>query len=51
MELGNYFKVKNASQIIDEVKAVVLNWNHYADKCEVSEESKKRIEKIILRMS
>ncbi len=50
LELGNYFKVKNASQIIDEVKSVVLNWNQYADNCEVGEESKKRIEKAILRM-
>ena len=51
MELGNYFKIKNASKIIDEVQAVVFNWKMYADQCEVSTESKNRIEKIIGRNS
>lgn len=49
MELGEYFKIKNASKIIDEVQAVVFNWKTYADQCEVSPESKNRIEKIIGR--
>ena len=51
MELGNYFKIKNASKIIDEVQAVVFNWKMYADQCGVSTESKNRIEKIIGRNS
>lgn len=49
MELGDYFKIKNANKIIDEVQAVVFNWKIYADQCEVSNESKNRIEKIIGR--
>ena len=49
IELGNYYKMKNASKIIDEVQAVVLNWKMYADLCRVSEESKNRIEKVIAR--
>ena len=51
MELGNYFKIKNASKIIDEVQAVIFNWKMYADQCEVSTESKNRIGKIIGRKS
>ena len=49
MELGDYFKIKNVSKIIDEVQAVIFNWKMYADQCEVSTESKNRIEKIIGR--
>lgn len=49
MELGDYYKVKNSGKIIDEVQAVVFNWKIYADQCEVSAESKNRIEKIIGR--
>ena len=49
MELGDYFKIKNANKIIDEVQAVVFNWKAYADQCEVSNESKKQIKKIIGR--
>lgn len=51
MELGDYFKIKNANKIIDEVQDVVFNWKMYADQCEVSTESKNRIEKIIGRNS
>ena len=51
MELGNYFKVKNASQIIDQVHAVIHNWKDYAKQCEVSKDSKNRIEKVIGRNS
>jgi len=51
MELGNYFKVKNASQIIDQVHAVIHNWKDYAKQCEVSNDSKNRIEKAIGRNS
>jgi serine/threonine-protein kinase HipA len=47
MELGNYFKVKNASKIIDDVRSVVSNWKFYADQCDVSKASKNKIEKII----
>lgn len=50
MELGDYFKVKNAGKIIDEVQDIVMNWKVYADRCEVREESKNRIEKVIQGM-
>ena len=51
MDLGDYFKIKNASKIIDEVQAVVNNWNWYAASCEVSSESKKQIEKVLVSRS
>jgi len=51
VELGDYFKVKNAGKIIDEVRDIILNWKAYADQCEVSEASKNRIEKVIRNMS
>ncbi len=47
MELAAYFKIKNASDIIDEVQAVVFNWKTYAEQGEVSNESKNKITKII----
>ncbi len=46
MELGAYYKVKNAGDIIDEVQAVIFNWKKYADRCEVGEESKNKIGKV-----
>jgi serine/threonine-protein kinase HipA len=49
MELANYFKIKNASKIIDEVHSIVLNWKNYADACKVSKASKNRIDKVIGR--
>jgi serine/threonine-protein kinase HipA len=49
MELADYFKVKNASNIIDQVQNVIYNWKTYADQCEVSTDSKNRIEKVIGR--
>jgi serine/threonine-protein kinase HipA len=49
MELADYFKVKNASNIIDQVQNVIYNWKTYADQCEVSSDSKNRIEKVIGR--
>ncbi len=47
MELADYFKIKNANDIINQVQNTVYNWKVYADKCEVSTDSKKRIEKVI----
>ena len=47
LELANYFKVKNASQIIHQVQEVVYNWKHYAKQCKVSDDSKNKIEKVI----
>ena len=47
MELANYFKIKNASHIIDHVKAVIYNWKVYAKESNVSTDSKNRIEKVI----
>ena len=49
MELADYFKVKNASNIIDEVQAVVFNWKTYAEQGEVSNESRNKINKVIGR--
>ena len=49
MDLADYFRIKNASAIIDEVQSVIFNWKKYADKCKVSKESKSRIEKVIGR--
>lgn len=49
MELANYFTVKNASNIIDQVQSVIYNWKRYADECEVTTVSKNRIEKVIGR--
>ena len=39
--------MKNACQIIDQVQAVIYNWNDYAKQCKVSSDSKKRIQKVI----
>jgi serine/threonine-protein kinase HipA len=47
MELANYFKIKNASQIIDQVQLVIYNWKDYAKQCKVSSDSKNRIQKVI----
>jgi serine/threonine-protein kinase HipA len=47
MELANYFKIKNASAIIDQVQEVIYNWKAYAKKSNVTNESKKRIQKLI----
>ena len=51
MELADYFKVKNASDIIDAIQAVVFNWKTYAEQGEVSKESKNKIDKVIGRKS
>ena len=47
MELADYFKVKNAKAIIDQVQSIVFNWKMYADQCEVSKVSKNKIDKLI----
>lgn len=47
MELADYFKVKNGSNIIDQVQSVIHRWKKYADQCGVSPESKNKIEKVI----
>ena len=49
MELANYFKIKNASAIIDQVQEVIYNWKDYAVQCKVSTDSKNRIQKVIGR--
>jgi serine/threonine-protein kinase HipA len=51
MELADYFKIKNASNIIDQVQEVVYNWKIYAEQCGVSLDSKNRIEKAIGKKS
>jgi serine/threonine-protein kinase HipA len=47
IELANYFKIKNASKIIDQVQTVIYNWKDYAKQCKVSNDSKNRIQKVI----
>ena len=47
MELANYFKIKNASNIIDQVQTVIYNWKIYAKNCNVNTDSKNRIDKVI----
>jgi len=47
MELGEYFHIKDANKIMDEVQAVVFNWEIYAKQCDVGIESKNRIKKTI----
>jgi serine/threonine-protein kinase HipA len=47
LELANYFKIKNASNIIDQVQEVIYNWKVYANQYNVSFDSKNRIKKII----
>ena len=51
MELAHYFKIKNASAIIDQVQEVIYNWKAYAKKSNVTNESKKRIQKLIRNKS
>ena len=51
IELANYFKIKNAKSIIDQVQDVVNNWKSYAKKYNVSTDSKNRIEKMISKKS
>ena len=51
VKLANYFKVKDADSIIDEVQTVVNNWKNYAESCGISKESKKRIQKEISQKS
>ena len=51
MELANYFKIKNASAIIDKVQEVIYNWKAYAKQCKVSTDSKNRIQKVIGKKS
>ncbi|MDI1232693.1 MAG: HipA domain-containing protein [bacterium] len=45
--LANYFKIKNAALIIDQVSNTVKQWKKYADQCDVSKVSKNKIEKVI----
>jgi len=47
MELANYFKIKNASNIIDNVQKVIYNWKTYAKQCKVSPQTRNEIDKVI----
>ena len=49
IELGEYFKVKNANAIIDNVQSVVNQWKTYAELAEVRRASKNIILKTINR--
>ena len=49
LELGNYFKMKNANAIIDEVHNIVKNWSTYAESSGVGDESRQNIQKVISR--
>jgi serine/threonine-protein kinase HipA len=47
LELANYFKVKKAKEIIDEVESVLANWKKYAKLSGVSKESMDVISKTL----
>ncbi len=47
IDLANYFKIKNASYIIDDIQEVIYNWKNYANQCNISADSKNRIQKVI----
>lgn len=47
MELGRYFKVKKAKEIIYSVKDSVLSWKKFAKQADVSKESISIIEKVV----
>lgn len=47
LKLANYFKVKNAEEILDEVNECIHHWRKMADLYGVSRESKNTITKII----
>ena len=47
LQLANYFKLKNAAAIIDEVQSITTNWKMYADLCGVSRNTKSSIQKIL----
>jgi serine/threonine-protein kinase HipA len=47
MGLAHYFNIKNASQIIEHVQSVIYNWKAYAKQCNVSADSRNKIEKVI----
>jgi serine/threonine-protein kinase HipA len=47
MKLANYFNVKNADMLIDEVQNVVSNWKEYAVQCGVRGSSRNRVQKMI----
>lgn len=47
IDLANYFKIKNASYIIDDIQEVIYNWKDYANQCDIRADSKNRIQKVI----
>ena len=47
IDLANYFKIKNASYIIDDIQEVIYNWKNYANQCNIRADSKNRIQKVI----
>lgn len=47
LKLADYFKMKNAGVLLDEVQSVVKNWDRYASDCGVSQSSKNEIRKVI----
>ena len=47
IDLANYFKIKNASYIIDDIQEVIYNWKDYANQCNIGADSKNRIQKVI----
>jgi serine/threonine-protein kinase HipA len=49
LKLAAYFKIKNANLVIDEVRNVVANWKKYAAFCDVKNDSKNSIQKVIGR--
>lgn len=50
LELANHFSIRNAKEIIDQVRSSISKWNEYADKADVSDESKKSIWNVISKI-
>lgn len=50
LELAKTFDIRNAKEIIEEVKTAASNWVTYADKAEVTNASRKKITKVLDRL-
>ncbi|AUP79195.1 type II toxin-antitoxin system HipA family toxin [Flavivirga eckloniae] len=51
LELANTFEIKHAKTIINEVKSAISDWRIYAKNSEVSNNSKKLIDKTLMEIS
>jgi serine/threonine-protein kinase HipA len=51
MELANHFKIKNATEIIDQVVSAVRKWPSFAEECGVSSGSISQINSVIKKLT